>query len=63
MRKEFEQLLSALTSPRGLSSEEIDEMKAKVFGPQTYFVTEVLPVVEFDQGILVRGTFRGDRTK
>lgn len=63
MRKEFEQLLSALTSPRGLSSEEIDEMKAKVFGPQTYFVTEVLPVVEFDQGILVRGNFRGDRTK
>jgi len=63
MRKEFEQLLSALTSPRGLSSEEIEEMKKKVFGPQTYFVTEVLPVVEFEQGILVRGNFRGDRTK
>lgn len=63
MRKEFEQLLSALTSPRGLSGEEIDEMKNKVFGPQTYFVTEVLPVVEFEQGILVRGNFRGDRTK
>ncbi len=63
MRKEFEQLLSALTSPRGLSTEEIEEMKTKVFGPQTYFVTEVLPVVEFDQGILVRGNFRGDRTK
>lgn len=63
MRKEFEQLLSALTSPRGLSAEEIEEMKTKVFGPTTYFVTEVLPVVEFDQGILVRGNFRGEREK
>jgi hypothetical protein len=63
MRQEFEQLLTVLTSPRGIDPEEIAEMKEKVFGTQTFFVTEILPVVEFDQGILVRGNFRGDMTE
>jgi hypothetical protein len=61
MRKEFEQLLTVLTSPRGMDPDEIKEMKEKVFGTQTFFVTEILPTVEFDQGILVRGNFRGDK--
>lgn len=63
MRQEFEQLLTVLTSPRGIDPEEIKEMKEKVFGTQTFFVTEILPVVEFEQGILVRGNFRGDVTE
>lgn len=61
MRKEFEQLLTVLTSPRGIDPEEIKELKEKVFGTQTFFVTEILPTAEFDQGILVRGNFRGQR--
>lgn len=61
MRKEFEQLLTVLTSPRGIDPEEIKELKEKVFGTQTFFVTEILPTAEFDQGILVRGNFRGKR--
>lgn len=63
MRQEFEQLLTVLTSPRGIDPDEITEMKEKVFGTQTFFVTEILPVVDFDQGILVRGNFRGDMTE
>jgi len=53
--------LTVLTSPRGMDPDEIKEMKEKVFGTQTFFVTEILPTVEFDQGILVRGNFRGDK--
>jgi len=38
------------------------ELKDKVFGTNTFWVTEILPTTEFEQGILVRGNFRGDKT-
>ena len=35
------------------------ELKEKVFGTTTFWVTEIVPTSDFEQGILVRGNFRG----
>jgi len=34
-----------------------------VFGPQTFWVTETVPAPGFEEGIVVRGNFRGPRDK
>jgi len=40
---------------------ECREMKEKIFGTSTFWATEILPTAEFEQGILARGNFRGDK--
>lgn len=61
MRKEFENLLSVLTSPRGMDPSDMQLLKDKVFGPQTFWMTETVPAPGLPEGVVVRGNFRGPR--
>jgi membrane-associated protease RseP (regulator of RpoE activity) len=99
VRKEFENLLTVLTSPRGMSQEAIKyvlqihrsfaidfyfifpvasnlfqtfffhlffinrEFKDKVFGPNTFWVTETDAVPGIEDSLVVRGNFRGPKEK
>lgn len=59
MRREFESLLTSLTSPRGVDPEDIKLLKESVFGPQTFWVTEQLMAAGFERGVAFKGNFRG----
>jgi hypothetical protein len=65
LRREFEQLLQSMNNATpSLDKEDIKRLKAEVFGPQTFFVTETLPVTRPDRtGLLVRGNLREERGK
>lgn len=63
VKKEFENLLSVLTSPQGMSQESVKELKDKVFGPNTFWVTETDAVPGVEDSLLVRGNFRGPKEK
>jgi hypothetical protein len=58
MRSEFESLLSALATPRGMDPAEVKRLKDEVFGPQTFWVTSTAPAPGAEGGLLVRGNLR-----
>lgn len=56
LRVEFERLLQILRPESVMDKEDLQKMKDKVFGPQTFFVTETRLTDDFavDAGWLVR---------
>ena len=64
-QQEFEELLENISKPGEiLSREDIKRLKEAAFGPQTFWVTETVPVVGAERsGLLVRGNLRDERQK
>ena len=56
LRGEFEKLLQLLRPETSVEKADLQQMKDKVFGPQTFFVTETRLTEEYltDAGWLVR---------
>ncbi len=56
LRTEFEKLLQILRPESVMDKEDLQQMKDKVFGPMTFFVTETRLTDDFavDAGWLVR---------
>ncbi len=64
LRKEFESLLQNISTQTTMDKEDIKKLKEAAFGPQTYFVTETVPLTQPNRtGLLVRGNLRDERTK
>ncbi|KAG2436710.1 hypothetical protein HXX76_006235 [Chlamydomonas incerta] len=65
LRQEFETLLTAMSKGNDmLDKEDMKRLKEAAFGPQTFWVTETIPLQEFDkQGLLIRGNLRDQREK
>lgn len=65
LRQEFETLLQAMSkSNELLSKEDLKRLREAAFGPQTFWVTEVLTLQEMDKtGVLIRGNLRDERVK
>ncbi|KAG2497626.1 hypothetical protein HYH03_004366 [Edaphochlamys debaryana] len=65
LRQEFETLLQAMSKGNDmLDKEDLKRLREAAFGPQTFWVTETIPLQEVDkQGILIRGNLRESREK
>lgn len=65
LKQEFEQLLTTLFKPEsGLDKDDIKKLKDTVFGPQTFWVTETVPIPDIEKpGVLIRGNLRDTREK
>ncbi|CAL8466800.1 g6336 [Coccomyxa elongata] len=63
LRVEFERLLQILRPESVMDKEDLQNMKDKVFGPQTFFVTETRLTDDFavDAGWLIRGNLRAKK--
>ncbi|CAG9463210.1 unnamed protein product [Pedinophyceae sp. YPF-701] len=61
MRSEFEGLIGMLQPGAGVTREDVKEFKEKVFGPQSFWVTEMRPSEDVVGGWLVRGNLRAPR--
>ncbi|EIE26496.1 hypothetical protein COCSUDRAFT_46110 [Coccomyxa subellipsoidea C-169] len=63
LRTEFEKLLQILRPESVMDKEDLQQMKDKVFGPMTFFVTETRLTDDFavDAGWLIRGNLRAKK--
>ncbi|GIM06679.1 hypothetical protein Vretimale_10954, partial [Volvox reticuliferus] len=65
LRQEFETLLQAMGKGTDmLDKEDLKRLREAAFGPQTFWVTETLPLQDLDKsGVLIRGNLRDSREK
>jgi len=64
LRKEFENLIEVLKPGAGIDKTDVKFIKDKVFGPNTFFVTDVRPNEALEGGSFFRGNMRTkDKTK
>lgn len=63
LRKDFDSLLTSIfEETSGLSKDDLKKLKEAAFGPQTFWVTETLPLAESERtGVTIRGNLRKDR--
>ncbi|GLC65092.1 hypothetical protein PLESTF_000245700 [Pleodorina starrii] len=65
LRQEFETLLQAMSKGNDvLDKDDLKRLREAAFGPQTFWVTETLPLQDLDKsGVLIRGNLRDTREK
>ncbi|RMZ56374.1 hypothetical protein APUTEX25_004731, partial [Auxenochlorella protothecoides] len=64
LQRQVEKLLNSLIrSKNGIDKDDYSDIKSKVFGPDTFWVTDVLPSSGLEGGVMFRGNLRGKREK
>jgi len=65
LRAEFETLLTQISkSPDALDKDDIKKLRDAAFGPQTFWITETMPIADAERtGLLIRGNLRDERSK